>query len=297
MSEFITPDVAPDELLARAGLPVPNPRPYDGITPALVVWNEEERIGALLDYLKEHFLQIAVVVQASDDRTLEIVTEKLTRPRDRLATDVHHGFGDASLPMLIGLVQTEWIFTLAADEWPSDDLIGSLWSAIRNAERDPRTADGLWIPFHSDVNGVPYEEQHGHLRVFRKAVGHPGTLHSRPSTNRALWWPIGHITHHRTLDEMMRDYLRYWELGAHNGGWVAHNRLMMHDACVGVASARGWAFVQSHDWWPEVEAIAFTEEKPWQSTTSASSKGSARTEGTSGSARRVSAKRKPRKKS
>jgi hypothetical protein len=75
---------------------------------------------------------------------------------------------------------------------------------------------------------------------------------------------VGHFRHERSLDEMMQDYLRYWDVGRGNAQWDEHNRVMMHNACVGTAARKGWAFVQSFDWWPRVEAIAFKEEQPWQ---------------------------------
>ena len=67
----------------------------------------------------------------------------------------------------------------------------------------------------------------------------------------------------RTLDEMMRDYLRYWHAGRGNSGWEDHNRLMMYWACLGTAEKKGWDYVRSFEWWPQVEAISFTKETPW----------------------------------
>ena len=87
---------------------------------------------------------------------------------------------------------------------------------------------------------------------------------------RAMWWPFGHIIHSRSADEMVRDYLRYLKVGQEYADshdmprqWDPHNIQQLHDVCVVAAGAKGWEFVQQHEWWPEVEAIAFKEEKPW----------------------------------
>lgn len=255
------PEAADDlaAITAASGIPVPNPVPYEHITFAVVAWNEAHRIGRLLDYVRPWFRTIAVVVQESTDDTEYIVSQRA----DVLLRDAHRGFGDASFgPILLPAVTTPWTFKCDADEWPSEDLLSSLASATWFAETNKR--DGMWVPFHSAVDGIEYTESHGHLRLFRTSLGWPGTLHSRPMTDNTYWWPVGHIRHNRTLDEMMRDYLRYWHAGRGNPGWDAHNKLMMYHACRGTAEQKGWDYVRAFDWWPEIEAIAFTEEQPWR---------------------------------
>ena len=81
--------------------------------------------------------------------------------------------------------------------------------------------------------------------------------------NTSYWGGHGYIRHDRTLDEMMQDYLRYWDKGLGHQGWEDHNRLMMYHACSGTAAQKGWDYVRSFPWWPQVEAIAFVSEKPW----------------------------------
>ena len=248
------------EITEQSGIDVPNGVPYTHITVAMVAWNEQARIGRLLEHVRAYFDTIAVVVQKSDDETARIAREYA----DIFTIDIHRGFGDASFgPVLLPLVKTPWTFKIDCDEWPSEDLLTSLSSATWYAEH--HGLDGIWVPFHSSVDGIEYEEQHGHLRLFRTDVGWPGTLHSRPMTERTAFWRTGHIRHDRTLDEMMQDYLRYWDAGRGHASWEEHNRLMMYWACLGTARVKGWDYVRAFSWWPQVEAISFVKEKPWLS--------------------------------
>jgi hypothetical protein len=241
------------EISVASGLPVPNPTPQN-ITFAIVAWNEAHRLEKLLTYVRPWFTTIAVVVQKSTDGTEEIARDLA----DVFVSDLHRGYGDASFgPVLLPLVRTAWTFKCDADEWPSEDLLNTLTSAAWYAQSEGRV--GLWIPFRSAVDGIEYNEPHSHLRLFRTAIGWPGTLHSRPMTDNTFWWHTGYIRHNRTLDEMMQDYLRYWDVGRGNKGWEDHNRLMMYHACKGTAETKGWAYVKAFPWWPAVEAIAFSE--------------------------------------
>ena len=254
-----TPADPLDEVVRASGISYPNGRPYSHISFCLVAWNEEERLGKLLELMSLTFASVLVSVQKSDDRTLEIARKWATFVSD----DGVYGYGDATFgPKLLPHVETKWTFKLDADEWPSLDLLSSLSNATWFAEH--HGYDGIWIPFRSSVEGIEYEEQHAHLRLFETRLGWPEQMHSRPKADRMMLWDVGHIRHDRSLDEMMQDYLRYWEAGSGNAGWEDHNRLMMYHACLGTAGAKGWSFVQSHPWWPKVEAIAFSEEKPWQ---------------------------------
>lgn len=246
------------QVTEESGIPVPNPFPYEHIAAGLVAWNEEERIGPLLEWLRPYFVTIGVVVQKSSDRTLEIAA----RVADVLVTDDHRGYGDASFgPRLLPAIKQKWTFKVDCDEWPSQVLLESLNSATWYA--DKIGADGVWIPFRSSVDGIEYNEQHSHLRLFHTRLGWPGLLHSRPMTSEITLWDVGNIRHDRSLDEMMLDYLRYWKVGLGNPGWDAHNKLMMYHACKGTAEVKGWDTVMAYPWWPEVEAIAFSEDKPW----------------------------------
>jgi hypothetical protein len=256
------PLVAPlAEIVEASGIEHPNGVPYEHITMALVAWNEEARLGKLLDWLRPFFRTLAVAVQESDDATFMIAKEFA----DVLVLDRHHGFGDATFgPKLLPQIRTPWTFKVDADEVPDETLLRSLSSATWYAEH--HNLSGLWIPFRSWVDGREYEEQHSHLRLFRTEAGWPRTLHSRPLIDNTAVWQTGFIEHRRTLDEMMQDYLRYWDAGLGNRGWEDHNRLMMFHACRGTAEVRGWDYVRAFSWWPRVEAIAFTEEQPWLSS-------------------------------
>jgi len=255
-------DITPrTRAIAKAsGIRYPNILPYTHITFTLVAWNEEARLPALLARVRPVFSRLIVGVQESDDDTLAIARAYA----DVVIEDAHQGYGDATYPKLQERVETPWTFKLDADEWPSDDLLVSLSHATWTCQYHER--DGAWIPFHSWVEGVEYTEQHAHLRLYRTVYAWPGMLHSRPSVNdqKAILWKHGHIDHARSLDEMMQDYLRYWDAGQGNRGWEDHNRLMMYHACTGSAARYGWEYVRSFPWWPRVESIAFVEEQPWR---------------------------------
>lgn len=243
------------EIEQKTGVSYPNTGPYTDCSFVAVAWNEAKRAPALLELAREWFTHLVIGVQKSTDGTLDIVQRYADRPGDRIIRHPHYGFGDASMPDLVAAAQTPWVFVVAFDEIPSAELLQTLWSATAYAELD--RADAFWIPFHSIVEGIEYTEQHGHLRLFKRSLGWPKTLHSRPTGRHEVWWPHGVIRHERSLDEMMQDYLRYYDLGRGNRGWEAHNRQMMHDACASVAERRGWDFVEGHDWWPQVREIAF----------------------------------------
>lgn len=238
-------------------VPFPNPIPYIDITCGMVLWNEAHRLPALLDTLQPVFEHIAIVVQKSTDDTLEIA-EQRARDGDLVLEDKHHGHGDASMPKLLAAIRTPWTFIVAGDEMPNERLLRSIWSAGWWAE--DRGIDGLWVDFESTIEGIRANEQVSHLRMFRRSLTWSPTMHSRVYPIREGHWPTGVIRHDRSLDEMVRDYLRYFELGRGNTGWETHNRTMIHDAVAAVAETRGWGFVREFEWWPEVRAICFPKE-------------------------------------
>lgn len=241
-------------------IPYPNPLPHLDLTVAMTLWNEAERLPALLDVVQAAAGHTTIVVQESSDDTLWIAINR-RRESDTVIEDDWRGTGDASMPLLLSEVKTPWVLVLAGDEMPSRSLLESLWSAAAWAEREG--VDGLWLPFHSTIEGVGYEEQHGHLRMFKSELGWPNTMHSRPMPHKEAWWPIGHIDHDRSIDEFAIDYLRYLSMSGGNTQWIAHNKLMLRSACEGVAAVKGWDFIKAFEWWPKVQAAVFsTQEVP-----------------------------------
>lgn len=250
-------ELLPAPPLSEIPVGVPNQVPYTHITAAIVVWNDAHRLKLLLDRLRPWFETIAVVVQDSPDATLTVAKSLA----DIVTTDVHHGYGDASFgPVLLPRVKTPWTLKLDADEWPEDELLESLSSATWAAEH--AGLEAVWIPFRSWVQGNEWKQDHAHLRLFMTKRGWPNTLHSRPPIFKAYVWHTGHILHKRSLDEMIQDYLSYWEVGQGNPGWEQHNAMMMEHACRGAAVTEGWAWVKAFPWWPEVQAISFGGRDP-----------------------------------
>jgi hypothetical protein len=245
-----------DEVVAKSGISYPNQHPYTHISFVMVVWNDETRAHALLDYIRPFFSDVVVGVQDSPDRTLVVARELA----DVVVEDAHHGFGDATFgPKLLPRVRTPWVLKVDCDEWPSRELLDSLSNATWYADHEAKTR-GVWVPFRSSVDGIEYEEQHGHLRLFHRSAGWPGLLHSRPPIEDGIWWPVGHIRHDRSLDELVRDYLSYLRVGRGNAQWTEHNELMIRSACTGTAEKKGWEYVRSHEWWPQVASIVGKEE-------------------------------------
>lgn len=217
-------------------------------------------MGPLLKLAQKWFSSCVIGVQESTDRTLEIA-EAMVRDSDLLVMEPHHGHGDASMHRLIRAARTPWVFVVALDERPNKALLESIGSAV--ALGDQEGTDAYWILFTHWTEGIrAADTQSGHLRLFRRELGWPKTMHSRPSGNQERFWPYGRITHRRSLDEMMQDYLRIYDLGRGNKGWEAHNRLMMHDACEAVAARYGWDRVTAHEWWPRVRDLAFAGKEP-----------------------------------
>jgi hypothetical protein len=242
-----------------SGIGYPNVQPYSHITFALVAWNEEARLGKLLERVRPVFERLVVGVQKSDDGTLEIARQHA----DVVIEDLHHGYGDATFgPKFLPEVRTTWVIKLDADEWPSDELLDSLSLATWWAENRAKTR-GVWIPFKSAVDGLEYTERHAHLRLFHARAGWPAALHSRPPIQDGVLWETGYIRHDRSLDELVRDYLRYLSISGSNAGWIAHNKQMIRSACEGTAAVKGWDYVTGHEWWPEARKV-FGLDTPWQ---------------------------------
>ncbi len=237
----------------------PSRVPYTDVTFGGVYWNDADRVARLLAAMRPWFVNVVVGVQDSPDDTLAVCR----RFANRVIEDDHHGYCEPTLSRVVDSVATEWSFVVSADEMPDYRLLGSFQAMVDRAGADP-TIDGFWIRFVSSIDGIEYpSESDNHLRFFRSRLGWPRTMHSRPDAANAVFWRTGEIRHDRSLDEMIRDYLRYFRLGRGDAGWEVHNRLMIHDACAATASRKGWPYVRGHDWWPEAEAVAFAGETPW----------------------------------
>ena len=255
MSEFRTTDLSIPEIVGKTGVAHPNIGPYEAVSLLIVAYNESVRIGPLITWLQPWFTEFVVCVQESDDDTLYIARELL--PDEMVVSDKHWGHGDASFPMMVSRARTPWCFVVSCDEMPNLELLQSIRSATALAECDRNTSEAVWFNFVSTIDGVEVPEQNAHLRLFKSHVGWPATLHSRPATNKGYLWPYGVISHDRSLDEMVRDYLGYFEIGRGNAGWEAHNLMMMREACKFVARVKGTEYVTHHEWWPEVQVLAF----------------------------------------
>lgn len=228
---------------------------YTDISLAMVLWNEAHRIRPLLERVAPFFSAIAVGVQDSTDNTASIVSEFT----DLVVTDSFRGFGDATFgPKVLPLVRAPWTLKIDGDEMPTVELLESLGDCVAEIG----SKDGAWLRFRSWIEDEEWEAYHSHLRLFRTSLGWPATLHSRPMTEKTIEWSVGWIEHRKSLDEHVRGYLEYLKRSDGNPGWVQHNTEMIWHACVGTARTRGWAHVQAHEWWPEVQATVFKDGIP-----------------------------------
>lgn len=260
MGEVARVDLSIPEIVARTGVTHPNVPPHENVTFVAVAWNEELRMKPLLQLAQKWFAQCVIGVQESDDRTFEIAVS-MKRDLDRVVREPHHGHGDASMKRLIRLSRTPWVLVVALDERPSKALLESIGNAV--VFGDQEGIDAFWVRFMHITEGIRgTDTQAGHLRLFRRELDWPQTMHSRPSGEKERMWPYGRITHRRSLDEMIRDYLRIYRLGKGKQIWEDHNILMMHDACEVIADHYGWDKVTAYEWWPEVRDLAFAGKEP-----------------------------------
>lgn len=229
--------------------------PWKDVTFAGGFWNCEERLAKLLTYVRPWFRNIVVVVQESPDRTLEVAQELA----DVVITDEWHGRGDPSISLAVQNIKTRYAFVVADDEWPSEDLLNSFQDLVNELHAQKR--DGAWIPFESWIDGFDFTKGDQHLRFFETRIGWPPEPHARPMTDNTLLWHTGSIKHARTLDEMMVDYTRRYEMGADHPEWPEsvqpHNQRMMHSATRAIAEKRGWDYVKAFEWWPKVREFAW----------------------------------------
>lgn len=226
------------------------------VTAVSVLWKEAHRARRLLSCLAANFERVVVVVQESDDATFEIAQDEL-KPTDVLIPDEWRGGGDFSMPLALSRVETEWVFVISGDEYPSVKLLESIPNAVRIMEHDGRS--GAFIVFKETIEGQPYIEHGKHVRLFRRAGGWEARHHSSAPHENTITWPIGHIDHDRSLDEVVEDYVRKYRMMEREGdSRLFHVQItMLRRACTQTAQAKGWDWVKDHPWWPEVEAIAF----------------------------------------
>jgi hypothetical protein len=234
---------------------LPPGAPWEDVTFSGVYWNCGRRLERLLATVRPWFTNIVVCVQESPDATLDVAKEYA----DVVVEDEWRGYGDASFPLLLQRVRTKWTFVVSDDEMPTRDLLASFQDLV-----DTMPGQGAWFHFRSWIDDIEFtSEQDWHLRFFETRVGWPGTLHSRPPIDGLFLWrpvPSAVIQHRRSLDEMIRDYLRYIE-STESRSWAseqmrAHNRLMIRDAIVAVAQHKGADYVRKFDWFEKAKEVA-----------------------------------------
>lgn len=212
-------------------------------------WNCAVRAQDLLTEMRPWFKHIIITVQDSPDNTYEVVKEIA----DVTIRDRWYGHGNPSFQKANARNPVPWSFLISDDERPTEELLESIPSLVGNTPYD-----GFWFHFRSWIEDIEFTgEQDNHLRLWRSKFPWPPTIHSRPMIDNTQHSSIGWIEHRRSLDEMMSDYLRRYNIGLGNRKWEAHNVRMMEQACSKIAAIKGWDFIQTRDWWPEVARLAF----------------------------------------
>ena len=231
----------------------------ENVSSVSVLWNEAARVEGLLRRLATYFPEVVVVVQDSTDDTLLRAERTLGAAMETYALiqDKWRGAGDFSMPLALANVSNEWAFVVSGDEIPSDDLLASIPDAVAQMERDHN--DGAFIECHETIEGEPYVEHGRHVKLFRASTGWEARLHSAATHENVIRWPIGHIQHDRSLNEVFEDYLRYIRIAeeAEDGNLVNLNMNTIYRAANLVAEARGWKYVHAQPAWAQVERRVF----------------------------------------
>lgn len=235
--------------------------PYPHITAVSVVWNEAERIAPLVSTLAMWFDEVVVVVQKSDDDTLDRAMHSLRgHPGAKVIEDEWRGGGDFSMPLALSHVTNEWTFVISGDEFPSLDLLRSMPDAIAAMEQGGY--DGAMIRCEETIEGVPFVEHPAHVRLFRTSGGWEARHHSAASHENLMpgIWPTGKYIHTRSLEEACDDYLRKLTMMEAEGDTTLadHNRYAIFVMCSTVARELGWRHVWRLPRWLEIERRVFS---------------------------------------
>lgn len=249
------------------------PRLIENVTAVSVIWREGHRIAGLLEVLVKHFTNIVVVVQESDDNTLDECRRILTGPHHKVIEDEWRKGGDFSMPLALSHVDTEWTFVISGDEMPDYELLTTMPKCVEVMEQGGNS--GAFLNCKEWIDGIPYFEYPSHVRLFRTSGGWEARHHSAAPHENTIQWPFGNYLHVRTLDEVCKDYLRKLHMmeeefeaaikrddraDAQRLANLANvNRTMLYRACKQTAEVKGWRYVWNHEWWPEVDRIVFSK--------------------------------------
>ena len=237
--------------------------PWGDITFVGVYWNCEDRVGNLLEYVRPWFKHVVVGVQDSPDNTLMVAKQYA----DLVVPDKWRGRGDPTIQKVLNKVRTKWVFLISDDEWPTESLLYSFQDLAESLVSHKK--DGAWVHFVSTIDDINFtREQDEHLRLFETKIGWPSSQHARPMTSNTLRWrpdDEAYVRHDRSLDEMITDYVRRYKIGIKeraSSQQMEHNRRMMRGACGAIADHKGWDYVKSFAWWPEVVEHAYGGKSP-----------------------------------
>lgn len=140
------------------------------VTCCMIVKDEEELLGSLLEHIKPWFDEVIVVDTGSTDDTIKIAekagVEVLTAVMD-------YGFA-AARNVGIVVVETEWFFVLDADEWPTTELLQWIKSFVRTPSSHHYESGILW---RENKVGEGPSQLEKHARLFKAHLRYEGKVH------------------------------------------------------------------------------------------------------------------------
>jgi glycosyltransferase involved in cell wall biosynthesis len=181
-----------------------------GLSLHLIVKDEAETIGNLLEYMMGWVDEMVVVDTGSRDNTFSIVkhyTIKAYRYQMQMDFSQVRNFA-------LGQATKPWILQVDADEHPT----GELMKYIREWVSQPQSRyDGMSIMRHNlvggeDIGARTYER---HIRLFRKGFRFTGRIHEGVKlypTRVALAPDSLLLLHHKTIERQERQnrLYRFW---------------------------------------------------------------------------------------
>ena len=170
----------------------------------LVVCNEEQRLSLQLPILKKLFSEIVIVVQNSDDNTLQIASKYA----DVIITTPRIGFCEADRILANKASFKEWILILDADEMPSDRFIKEIPTLIS------QNVDGYYTPRENRLKDKVNVEDKKYRLCRKNCIKYGTLLHSDvyPVTDNVKQLNYVCIIHNKTYDEFTKDFILYQKI-------------------------------------------------------------------------------------
>lgn len=177
------------------------------ISGAMITFEEQSCIRRALESLQRFCDEIVIVDSMSKDSTVDIANDYgCTVHRIPLDTFVNQR------NRAVELCSNEWVFTLDADEYCSNQLIKDLPDMIIKSNEDENGADLYEIPLVNYIDGKRNGKLEWKNRFFKKTVKYEGSLlHEIARGSRATRAETnGFIIHDKTFSQQVRSNRLYY---------------------------------------------------------------------------------------